>query len=56
VKGVYEIGHLELAWPLMFDVLGTLRKTFPDDHMRMLALALNRVIYLRPLKSVKSWV
>ena len=56
VKGVYEIGHLELVWSLMSDVIGTLRKTFPDDHMRMLALALNRVIYPMPLKSVKSWV
>ena len=56
VKSIYEIGHLELAWSIMPDVIGTLRKTFPDDHMRMLALALNRVIYPMPLKSVKSWV
>ena len=40
----------------MSDVIGTLRKTFPDDHMRMLTLALNRVICPTPLKSVKSWV
>jgi transposase len=40
----------------MSDVIGTLRKTFPDDHMRMLTLALNRVICPMPLKSVKSWV
>ena len=40
----------------MSDVIGTLRKTFPDDHMRIIALALNRVIYRMPLKSVKSWV
>ena len=40
----------------MPDVIGTIRKTFPDDHMRTLALALNRVIYPMPLKSVKSWV
>ncbi|MCL6090762.1 MAG: hypothetical protein M1393_06965 [Candidatus Thermoplasmatota archaeon] len=32
VKGVYEIGHLELAWSLMSDVIGTLRKTFPGDQ------------------------
>ncbi len=56
VKGIYEIGHLELIWSLMSDVIGTIRKTFPDDHMRILALALNRVIYPMPLKSVKSWV
>ena len=56
VKGIYEIGHLELAWSLMPDLVGTLRKTFPDDHMRMLALALNRVIYPMPLKSIRSWV
>ena len=56
VKGIYEIGHLELVWPLMSDLIGTLRKTFPDDHMRMLSLALNRVIYPMPLKSVRSWV
>ena len=56
VKGVYEIGHLELAWSLMPDITETLRKTFPDDHMKILALALNRVIYPMPLKSVMSWV
>ena len=56
VKGIYEIGHLELIWSLMSDVIGTIRKTFPDDHMRILSLALNRVIYPMPLKSVKSWV
>ena len=56
VNGVYEIGHLELAWSLMPDITETLRKTFPDDHMKILALALNRVIYPMPLKSVKSWV
>ena len=54
VKGAYEIAHLELAWSLMFDVIGTMRKTFPDDHMRMLDLVLNRIIYLMPLKSLKS--
>ena len=53
VKGVYEIGHLELAWSFMPDITETIRKTFPDDHMRILALALNRVIYPMPLKSVK---
>ena len=56
VKGVYEIGHLELVWSVMSDLIGILRKTFPDDHMRILALALNRTIYPMPLKSVKAWV
>ncbi|MGP6207081.1 hypothetical protein ACNF42_03485 [Cuniculiplasma sp. SKW3] len=56
LKGIYEIGHLELAWSLMSDVIRTLRKTFPDDHMKILALAFNRVIYPMPLNSVKSWV
>ena len=56
VKGVYEIGHLELVWSLMSDLIETLRKTFPDDQKRILALALNRVIYPMPLKSVKAWV
>ena len=53
VKGIYEIGHLELIWSLMSDVIRTLRKTFSDNHMRIIALALNRVIYPMPLKSVK---
>lgn len=56
VKGIYEIGHLELVWSLMPDIIENLRKTFPDDHMKILALALNRVIYPFPLKSVKLWV
>lgn len=56
VKGIYEIGHLELLWKIMPDLIGTLRKEFPDDYMRMLTLAFNRVIYPMPLKSVKSWV
>ncbi|MCL5667924.1 MAG: hypothetical protein M1593_02750 [Candidatus Thermoplasmatota archaeon] len=40
----------------MSDVIGTPRKTFPDDHKRIIALATNRVIYPMPLNSVKSWV
>lgn len=37
-KGIYEIGHLELVWSLMPDIIENLKKTFPDDHMKMLAL------------------
>ena len=40
VKGIYEKSHLELAQSLMPDMIGTLRKTFPDDHIRMFALPL----------------
>lgn len=56
VKGVYEIGHLELIWKLIPDIIASLRKEFPDDFMRIMALAMNRVIYPMPLKSVKAWV
>ena len=56
VKGVYEIGHLELIWKLIPDIIVALRKEFPGDFMRIMALAMNRVIYPMPLKSVKSWV
>jgi hypothetical protein len=44
INGIYEIGHLELIWSLMSYVIRIIRKTFPDDHMRVLSLALNRVI------------
>ena len=56
VKGVYEIGHLELIWKIIPDIIASLRKEFPDDFMRKMALAMNRVIYPMPLKSVKAWV
>ena len=41
VKGIYEIGHLELIWSLMPDVIGTIRKTFPDDRMLFTCMFLN---------------
>ena len=56
VKGVYEIGHIELVYSLMQDVLSLLRKEFPDDHDAITAMFLNRAIYPMPLKSVKAWV
>ena len=56
IKGVYEIGHIELIFSLMPDVLSALRKDFPEDHKAILAMLLNRVIYPMPLKSVKAWV
>lgn len=56
VKGVYEIGHLELIFSLMQDVLSVLRRDFPEDHNAITALLLNRVIYPMPLKSVRSWI
>ncbi len=56
VRGIYEIGHIELAWSLMDDVIAALREEYPDDLMKILAFAFNRLIYPLPLKSVKSWV
>ena len=56
VKGIYEIGHIELIWSLMSDLIEMLRKTFPDDYMKMIAFFMNRAIYPMPLKSIKSWI
>ena len=56
VRGIYEIGHIELAWSLMDDVIAALREEYPDDLMKILAFAFNRLIYPLPLKSIKSWV
>ena len=56
IRGIYEIGHLELVWALMDDVISALRSEYPDDLMKMLAFAFNRLIYPLPLKSIKSWV
>ena len=56
IRGIYEIGHLELAWALMDDVISVLREEYPDDLEKILALSFNRLIDPLPLKSVKSWV
>ena len=56
VRGIYEIGHIELAWSLMDDVISALRGEYPDDLMKILAFSFNRLIYPLPLKSIKSWV
>ena len=56
VKGIYEIGHLELVWKVMPDLLDMVRKAFPEDYLKIVALAMNRLIYPMPLKSVKAWV
>ncbi len=56
VKGVYEIGHIELAWSLMDDVISSLRGQFPRDLMRIMAFSLNRIIFPVPMKSLKIWV
>ncbi|MHB8395584.1 MAG: transposase [Thermoplasmataceae archaeon] len=56
VRGIYEIGHIELAWFLMDDVISALREEYPDDLMKILAFAFNRLIYPLSLKSIKSWV
>lgn len=56
VRGIYEIGHIELAWSVMDDVISALRGEYPDDLMKILAFAFNRLIYPLPLKSIKSWV
>ncbi len=54
VKGVYEIGHIELAWSLMDDVISSLRGQFPGDLMRIMAFSLNRIIFPVPMKSLTS--
>ena len=56
IRGVYEIGHLELVWSQMDDVISVLRDEFPDDLMKIIAFAFNRLIYPLPMKSIKSWV
>ena len=56
IRGVYEIGHLELVWSQMEDVISTLRDEFPDDLMKIIAFAFNRLIYPLPMKSIKSWI
>ena len=56
MKGIYKIGQLELQWSLVSSVIGTIRKTFPGDHMKIIAMALNNLIYPMPLKSGKLWV
>jgi hypothetical protein len=56
IRGIYEIGNLELAWALMDDVISVLREEYPDDLGKILALSFNRLIDPLPLKSVKSWV
>ncbi len=56
IRGIYEIGHLELAWSQMEDVISALRNEFPDDLMKIIAFSFNRLIYPLPMKSVRSWV
>ena len=56
VRGIYEIGHIELACSLMDDVISALREEYPDDLMKILAFSFNRLIYPLPLKSIKPWV
>ncbi|MGC8629681.1 MAG: transposase [Thermoplasmata archaeon] len=56
IRGIYEIGHLELAWSLMEDVISVLREEYPEDFMKIIVFAFNRLIYPLPLKSIKSWV
>ena len=56
IRGIYEIGNLELVWSQMEDIIPALRNEFPDDLMKILAFAFNRLIYPLPMKSVKSWV
>ncbi len=56
IRGIYEIGHLELVWSLMEDIISPLRREFPDDLMKIIAFAFNRLIYPVPMKSIKSWV
>ena len=56
IRGIYEIGHIELAWSVMDDVISALREEYPDDIMKILAFSFNRLIHPLPLKSIKSWV
>ena len=56
IRGIYEIGHIELAWSGMDDVISALRAEYPDDIMKILAFSFNRLIDPLPLKSIKSWV
>jgi hypothetical protein len=56
VRGIYEIGHIELAWSLVDDVISLLRKEYPEYFMKILAFSFNRLIYPLPMKSLKSWI
>ncbi|WP_298275977.1 transposase [Ferroplasma sp.] len=56
IHGIYEIGHLELVFSLMKDVLSPLREEYPDDYMKIVAFSLNRLIFPLPLKYIKSWI
>ena len=56
IRGIYEIGHIELAWTLMDDVISILRNEYPEDFMKILAFSFNRLIYPLPMKSLKSWI
>ena len=56
IRGVHEIGHLELVWSLMEDVISPLRSQFPEDLMKILAMAFNRLICPVPMKSLRMWV
>ncbi|MHB1622733.1 MAG: hypothetical protein ACYCR9_05900, partial [Cuniculiplasma sp.] len=42
IRGIYEIGHIELAWSVMDDVISALREEYPDDLMKIIAFSLNR--------------
>ena len=56
IRGIYEIGHIELAWSLVDDVISLLRKEYPEYFMKILAFSFNRLIYPLPMKSLKSWI
>ena len=56
VRGIYEIGHIELAWSLMDDIIAALREEYSDELMKIIAFSFNRLIFPLPLKSIKSWV
>jgi len=57
LRGIYEYGHVRLLNHLFQEsgALSALKEIFPDFWKELFALACNRVIDPRPLKSVGSW-